>query len=234
MAEEKTEVLVIDQKMIESTAKALPQKNDIYDEAMAIKVRSKPTYERAVWIKNVLGELIKSIHESFDPICESANRLHKLATSTRRKHLDSPERALNRIRGELDSYFREEERKRREKEAIARAEAERKAQEERDREIKELEEAGAPEEAEILAESPVLAPTVQIKNRLDSVAGVQHKQHWKAECTNLRLLVKAVADGKAPLDLIQVNQVQLNKLAVALKENMNIPGCRAWDAGVVV
>jgi len=53
---------------------------------------------------------------------------------------------------------------------------------------------------------------------------VRYRDNWKAEVTDIRALMQAIIDGKAPLDLLQPNPTRLNQMARALKGAAMIPG----------
>lgn len=68
----------------------------------------------------------------------------------------------------------------------------------------------------------IVAPTVQID--IPKVAGLSTRKAYKAKVTDLLALVKAIAEGRAPLAYVMANEPVLNKMASALKEQMDIPG----------
>lgn len=72
----------------------------------------------------------------------------------------------------------------------------------------------------------VVAPIVQIET--PKVAGLTSRDNWRAECTDLMSLVKAVAEGKAPVAYVTANDQVLGKMAKALKEQFVVPGVRCW------
>ncbi|HEY8516975.1 MAG TPA: hypothetical protein VIS07_15810 [Candidatus Binatia bacterium] len=51
--------------------------------------------------------------------------------------------------------------------------------------------------------------------------------HWRAEVVDLASLVKAVATGAAPLEVLQPNQQFLDGLAAREKDALSLPGVRA-------
>lgn len=59
-------------------------------------------------------------------------------------------------------------------------------------------------------------------------AGISYREYWKAECTDIVALCKAIVDGKAPPELVTFNQTEGNKLARSLRDMLsNIPGLRS-------
>lgn len=143
----------------------------IVDQAKAVIVTDSKTYTAAGILWKSIGDMIKEVKETFDPICEAANRAHKEATGKRAKYLDPLTAAQKSVKAIMADYDyaqekirkAEEERLRKiEEERIAserkaeqeRLEAERKAEEERLlSEAVAAEERGDKETAELLTEA---------------------------------------------------------------------------------
>jgi len=117
----------------------------------------------------------------------------------------------------------EEEKKRLERNAEKRAQtAEKNGNEERAEEIR--------EEGEMEA-AAAAANVVQIDQ---PKTGVSTRVNWKIECTDLKALAKAVAEGNAPPTLLAFNQVEANKYAKAVKDSMPAPaGTRIYKDRIV-
>ena len=83
-------------------------------------------------------------------------------------------------------------------------------------------------EADALQEAAVTMPTAPVVARaVPKVAGISTREVWKANCTNLKALCRAIADGEAPLDLVQFDQSAGDRYARAMKAQLNYPGVRA-------
>ena len=65
-----------------------------------------------------------------------------------------------------------------------------------------------------------IEPEVKIK-------GAAFVDKWSAELIDMGELIRAIADGKAPVTLVKVDQTALNQLARALKSALSVPGVRA-------
>ncbi len=64
--------------------------------------------------------------------------------------------------------------------------------------------------------------------------GVSTRVNWKIECTDIKALALAVAEGKAPPTLLSFNQVEANKYAKAVKDSMPAPaGTRIYKDRIV-
>ena len=84
------------------------------------------------------------------------------------------------------------------------------------------EKCGDPETAEDLrgqeVHVPVAAPV--------AADGTWPVTRWTAEMTDIIALCKAVADGTAPAELVQLNQPAANRMASALRDAVSYPGLR--------
>jgi hypothetical protein len=88
-----------------------------------------------------------------------------------------------------------------------------------------LEKQGFHEEAEAVLETPVTSTPVSIPSTVPRMRGVtKPRDNWKANVTSLKLLVKAVAEGKVPLQAIEANESFLNNQARVMKLTLNYPG----------
>ncbi len=126
----------------------------------------------------------------------------------------------------------EEEARRREREALLReaeeaakaaAEAETKAEAEVEQQI-----------AEATLDAAVKVDTAK-SGPLKSTYGTTTslRDNWKGEVVNLRELVQAIAEGRAPLDMIQPNDRQIGSFAKQHKEKASIAGIRFFNDPVI-
>lgn len=220
----------------------------IIPQIRAVVVRDEATKELAGAYFNQINEALGQIGVVFDPLIEAAKEAKRKADAVRAAIVDQKERfagpwnaAKAHIVGQLTSYRDEQERKRREEEEKLRqealkAEAERRKKEEEDRlkAAAELEKAGLTEEAaaiveETIAEAekpmevyvpPAATPKVEL-------SGGNFRETWRAEVTDLKKLCLAIGQGRAALNLVEANMLALNKLAVALHDQMKVDGVRA-------
>ncbi len=83
----------------------------------------------------------------------------------------------------------------------------------------------AAEAQRLAAETMPTAPVVHMESA--RVEGTSTREVWSAEVTDKMALIRAVASGQAPAELIDVNTKTLNQMARALKAGLNYPGVRA-------
>ncbi|QRE00645.1 hypothetical protein [Pseudomonas phage Itty13] len=111
----------------------------------------------------------------------------------------------------------------------AEAEAERQRQEEeRQERIAEAEAAGDHEAAAAISEELTFAPVVPQAEQT-KLSGISTRSVWKGRVTDKMALIKAVAEGRADMALLEVNQQVLDGLAKALKGSLSIPGCEPFE-----
>ena len=76
--------------------------------------------------------------------------------------------------------------------------------------------------AEELREQEIIVP-VAPTTRLE---GTTVRTVWSAELVDIKALCAAIAEGKAPADLVDFSQARGNRIATALKDAANVPGLR--------
>lgn len=136
------------------------------------------------------------------------------------------------LKGAMLGFTREQERLRQEAERVAREAAEKEAEKLR-RRAEQARAKGKEEKAEDLEEQAETVPVPIVPSQVPSTSGVAFRTTWRAEVYDPMALVTAVAEGRAPLALLQPNMVVLNAQARSLKKELNIPGVRAVsDEGV--
>lgn len=250
---------------IEVEEKAL----SIVDQAKAVKVTDSQTYTAACILWKQIGEMITEVKNTFDPICDAANKAHKAATAKRAQYLDPLVAVHKEVKQLTSAYDAEQERIRKAEEdrlrKIAednererrrveqeRLDAERKAEEDRllaeaqaakdrgDNDTAELLTNAAVETSEAIkeqsaaiAQEPIyVAPVVVQKTTPKMAGGPVYREVWAAQVTDIKALCLAVATGKVSPESVTANMPVLNKLAVALKGTMNVPGVKAYSKRV--
>jgi uncharacterized protein (DUF2384 family) len=138
--------------------------------------------------------------------------------------LDAEKRRLG---GLITGYSQEVERKRQEEERKAREEAERIAREEVLNRAVEIEATEGKEAADQFLEEPIMAAPVVIQQEAPTrMAGQVGKTTYKCVVTDAKALLKAVANGQAPMQCFLIDQGWLDKKAALEKDGFNLPGCR--------
>jgi len=228
-------------KDVEIEKKVMP----IPTQAKLIIVRDQTTLSKANEFFLIIRQLRKEVAEGYDDLIKKAHEAHKLALAKKAKYEAPLIEAETYLNGQVTAYHQEIEKRRRQEEEMARQRAikeemERRKKEEEDRlaQAAALEEVGAVEEAQAIIDETIeenskpvevyTPPPETPKARLDGMTIVKY---WSAEVTDLRALVKAVAEGKQPLVYLQANMPPLNRQAESLKEELRIPGVKAiWKS----
>ncbi len=179
-----------------------------------IKSVQKELDERKKEITKPLDAARKALLALFKP---KEDELSQAEASLRRNILTYSQ-AQEAARAKLEAQLRDEHRRQ---------------QEEIEAQARELEEAGNNEQAEVMRIVAAVPPTIILAK--DKTEGISKRTTWKAEVTNLRELVEAVADGRADIEFLQADMSSLNAAAKAQRGAALIPGVRIYEeVGLVV
>ncbi len=169
----------------------------------------------------------KRVGAIMDPIVKAAHETWKTAIRQRDNLLTPARDAETRIKQRLTVWEQEEEARRQKIQEAAQREARQEAARQHALQARILEEQGQAAAAEAVRQAPAPVVITPPPVPVPRVQGVGFRDQWSAHVTDLRLLVEAIAKGEQPLELVQANQTALNKLAVAMKDHLNVPGVEA-------
>ena len=229
----------------------------LLERARALVVVDDTTFRQADELDRLGKDGERRIKEFMDPICDAANRAHKEATSRRAKLLEIPGEVRRLARAGITTYEQEQarlaqeaaaaaERERQRLEAEARVQAEREQarlrKEAEDRRLEEAaaaEAAGDVETATKLIEAPVEVPTVEAAPVFmppapvfapPEIQGRSFRSQWKAQCVDLKLVVRAAAAGnQTALACLMWNDVAANGLARSTRGGVRVDGIRFFE-----
>ena len=201
----------------------------ILAEAKTTIVLTPEQYTIAVKRMNVAADFKKAVHDLMDPICDAANKSHKVTTTKRKDLLQPYEEAEKEYKTKLNDYDLEQERIRRAEEArqqkIRDDEAARikKEQDEALAAALKLQEEGKPEEAEALVDDAAdlqeqfEAMPEPVIEKNTPVGGVTFIDKWTA----------VITDPKAvPRKYCMPNQKLLDGYAKATKGDYPVAGVK--------
>jgi hypothetical protein len=205
----------------------------IVDQAKAVKVTDSETYTTAGTLWKQIGDMIKEVKDTFDPICDAAHKAHKAATEKRAKYLDPLTAVQKSVKSLMSAWDDEQTRLRKVEEARLAAIA-RKAEEElllmeaiaAEEEARAngatVEEA-AQEAAAIIAEPVYVPPVVLQKTTPKLAGGPVYRTIWKFRIVNESLIPRQymVPDEKAIGGVVRSTQGKIN-----------IPGIEAYEERV--
>ena len=219
-------------------------------QAGMVKIKDSKSYEVAGFLWKTIGEVMKEVKETFDPIVDAAFKAHKKACEQRSKYFDPLDKARKSVKGLMSDYDAEQERIRLAEQRRLEEIAQKEEEERRLLEAIEAEEQAkangltsqeAAQEAEAVLQEPVYTPPVVLPkiNFVPKVSGISFREIWSAEVVDIRLLCKAVAEGKVETDCVmglikdketgRISCPTLNKKAGPV---MNIPGVKATSRRV--
>ena len=87
--------------------------------------------------------------------------------------------------------------------------------------------------AEAALETAVSIPEPTVAPSYHRAAGTSTTTRWHAEVTDLSALVAAVAEHRAPIEVLQPNMTVLNTQARSFKAGLNYPGVRSVSEKVL-
>jgi hypothetical protein len=196
--------------------------------AQHTEIIDQPSYEMAAAHLRAIKGLQAEADQTFDPIIQKAYAAHREALAQKKRICEPLTQAEALLKRNMGAYVQEQERLRREEERRLREEAERLAAEEREREIEAAESLGvSAEEIAVIAEAPLRRPPVVVAAP-PKVAGISSREIWKAEVTNLQLLVKYVAAHPELSNLLSPNMPAINALARSLRSALHVPGIKVY------
>jgi hypothetical protein len=195
--------------------------------ASSLKIATKDDHERALESIKVLRGFEKRIIDAFEPTRKNLDGAKKELLALR----DGMLRPISSARATIDTTaaaYETEQRRIAEAETKRLMEEARKREEERQLEqAVEAEEAGDPELADEILREPTPLPVVHVAAAVAKVDGMSTQTRWGAEVVDLLALVRYVAANPQWVNLLEANTVALNRLAVAVKGELRIPGVRA-------
>lgn len=205
----------------------------IVDQAKAVRVTDAETYTVAGSLWKSIGDMIKEVKDTFDPLVQAAHLAHKAVVEKRAKYLDPLTAAQKSVKKLMSDYDLEQERIRQEEQRrlaeIARKQEEERllaeailAEEEAKRNGATHEEAA--QEAQAVIDEPVyVAPVVVAKATPKLQGGPVYRTVWKARIINEKLI---------PREYLVPDLVKINGVVRSLKGSANIPGVQAYEERV--
>lgn len=223
-------------KLVPETTEVETKALSLVEQAGMVKIADPKSYEVAGFLWKTIGEVMKEVSDTFDPLIEAAHQNHKLALEKKAKFYAPLDKAKRDVKGLMSNYEQEMERirlaeQRRLEEIARKAEEDRRIQEAIEVEAEARANGATAQEAaqaaEAIIDEPVYTPPVVLPKETPKVAGVFFRTIWSAEVVDIKALCRTVADGKISTECVMGNMPVLNKMATALKQTMNIPGVRA-------
>lgn len=193
-------------------------------EATGLMVTDAETYQRAGELLKGIKAVEKRIKDYFSPLKAAAHKAWKSICDRENEELLKLKPGADHLNRQMVAYHQEQERIRQEEERRQREEARRREEEERLAAAIEAEKTGQSEVAEAILNEPVHVAAPVVPPATPKIAGQTVATTWKHRVVSLQALVRAVADGKAPITCLQANDVFLGSQARAGKGQISYPG----------
>jgi hypothetical protein len=199
---------------------------DIYQQAYAVKVRDKESYDSAGALALCIKDMTKQVQDYWKPIKDKAHAAHKEICNRETELLKPLKDAAGLIDTQRRAWLAEQERIRQEAERKARAIAEEAARKERARieaQARKAAEKGKADKAaeliekaaEVVAAPVFVAPTIDKNVRKDIAVQV----------TDLKALCAAIGAGFVPCTVIDIKPAALKTWAKSMQiKNGQVPG----------
>lgn len=203
----------------------------LVDYANALVVTDEATYQESMEFAKACTKSIRTIEERFEPAKTSAHKAWKAICEMITDLTKPRTQAKTLAEAKASKWYRDENARRaREAEELRQAEVKRQ-EEERLALAATLAKGGATAAADAVLDEPVVVATP--KPVPITVDNTTMRECWDIEVADLMALVKAVAEGKAPITYLVANESALRQSAKALKKMFNVPGVRAFDKGSI-
>ena len=199
-------------------------------EIQRTEVKDGETQGRMIELVRAVRAFRKQIADTFDPVIAANHAAHKAAVAAKKTHDDTPAAMEALGKRKLADFDSLQERARQ----AARLEAERKAAEEAkarlEAEAKTIEATGDVEGAKaVRSERAVPIVSTPVAREVERGAGLSVRTTYDVEVFDLGLLVKAVAEGRAPLAYLLPNERALRSVAQASKGVLTIDGVKVIE-----
>lgn len=211
-----------------TTPEITSEVTSIAEAARAVVVKTSSDYEAAGGRLQLIKGLMAKIASTFDPHIKRAHEAHK-ALLREKADAEAPLAAAERVyKGAMLTFQQDQEAERRRLEAIAQ-EAARKERERLETLAAKADDKGKTERADALRNQAAAVPTPVVRVETPKVSGISTRTVWRAEVTDKRKLIAAVAAGTVPQSALDVNMAFLNQQARSLKSEFAYPGVEAVE-----
>jgi hypothetical protein len=193
------------------------------DRAKDIEIKDNEDKQIAINLGQVLIVGEKSVKEQYGPFKKSIDAIKQSILNDENYELDRIFEAKERLSKLITVFNEEQDKIIAEQNAIALAEAQKEEEERKLNDAIALEESGDLESAEAVLDEESLPPPV-ITQTPQKMKGEVNRGTWYAEVTDLKALIRDIADGNVPLEVFIPNQKFLNTKARDLRQGLNYAG----------
>lgn len=220
-------------KEVPSQAVALSiQAENMLSIAREVKITSVVEYQGAASQLKTIKAKAKELEETRKGITSPMDEAKKRVMDFFRAPLQFLSDAEQIIKRGMIAYDLEQEKKRREEEALLR-ELARKEQERlekaADKKATKAEGKGEIEKADEIRNNVPIIPMPILPAGTPKISGITKRTVWSGTVIDKMALIRAVAAGQAPASLLDINTTVLNQMARALRGEMAYPGVKAVE-----
>lgn len=192
--------------------------------AKAFTIKDQPTYEAVVDQVKKVKDRRKWWANLIEPVKQAARASWQKVVDLE-KEVDTPLSVLENevLKPKLVGWEREQERKRIAEQERISAELKRQEEEAKLNVAVELEAGGNSKAADLVLEAPVVAPAIELP-KTTAVKGISYRDIYSAVVTDMPAFIKAIHEGKIPMDAVSPNGPFLNNQAKAFKGALSYPG----------
>lgn len=206
------------------------------EQANAIVIRSNDDRVNAETIMESLSDAEKRIFAYLDPPRAKAYDDYQYHKNRLDEAINPIKQARKETKQKCIKYDSEQERIRKAEQERLESEARKRAEDEALELAAQAEKEGDTETAQAIISDPVQSVPVFVPRTAPAPSKLTAgRKVYSAEVTDLKALCKAIGDGRVQSEIIigidynkekKLTSPALNKIASALKESMNIPGCK--------
>lgn len=194
--------------------------------AVASAISDPETYQQAADYLQTIKGFMKVIDEYFEQDIKKAFDLHRSLTKKRKDALEPLENAEKIIKSSMQEFAIEQQRKARIEQERLLAEQKKQAEEAKLSAAQSASDAGEHDKADAILDTPVVISPVVVETL--KAAGTSVTESWDVELVRAFDVVKAVVEGKAPISIVQINLVELKRLAKMHDGKLPFGGVRTF------
>ncbi len=195
------------------------------ERATQISVVDQHSYDEAAGFIKGLKALKAEVDKHYTPLRQAAHTAWKKVCGAHNEKTDPIDSAIKIVRKKIDFFAAEQRRVQARIEAERRKEAEAADRKRIAAEAREAKKAGASEtEVKFIKAQPATVGNIAAAPTFKPAAGLVSRETWTFRVNDKMKLIRAVAAGKVGANLLQVNEKDLRKYAVATKGTQPLPG----------
>lgn len=202
----------------------------VVDRASKMTIRTSGDYEDASEFLKAVKSTQKRVADYFGPMKQAAHCAWKKITAKEAEAMEPLANAERSVKALMIEWRVEQDRIRNAEQAKLQAEADERARKEREAlEAKAAKMKTESKRDEYLERAAVVvAPIVTVESSVPNVKGQSIRTTWKARLVSLSALT-GIPEGDVRLSMVTFDQAAANKLAVATKGAMSVPGVEWYE-----